>query len=148
VDVDIDLRRVDFHEQAADRVTAFHQRGVIAFEQGEIEAAILHRPAIDEKCWSSRVPRETPGAPMNPQTENRERGGTAAFRFPLPPPGGKSMEKSTGKSFSPPPVRARSARPGPRFYPPVFDSGQLPDRPSVLDEFKGHAGHASAASVR
>ena len=32
VDIDIDRRRIDFQKEAAHRVTAFHERGVIAFQ--------------------------------------------------------------------------------------------------------------------
>ena len=49
MDIHIHRRRIDFQKQAADRITAFHQRRVIAFQQGKIQSAILHRPAVDEQ---------------------------------------------------------------------------------------------------
>jgi hypothetical protein len=39
---------INFQKQTADRVTAFHQRGVIAFEQREVDASIFDRTAIHE----------------------------------------------------------------------------------------------------
>jgi hypothetical protein len=46
VDVDIDGGRVDFEEQTADGIAALHQGGVVTFEQGKIDAAVLHRPFV------------------------------------------------------------------------------------------------------
>ncbi len=49
MNVNVHIRRVEFNEQAADRVAAFHQGGVVAFEQGEIEASVLDGAAIDKE---------------------------------------------------------------------------------------------------
>ena len=40
---------ITFEEQAADRVTAFHQRRVIAFDERVVEPAIFNRAAVDEQ---------------------------------------------------------------------------------------------------
>ena len=48
VDVHVHFRRIDFQKQTANRIAVFHQRGMIAFQQREIDAAIFHRPAVDE----------------------------------------------------------------------------------------------------
>ena len=40
---------IEFKEQAADGETAAHQRCVVAFEQGKVEAAILDRTQVDEE---------------------------------------------------------------------------------------------------
>ena len=40
---------INFQKQAADRVAAFHQRGVIAFEQRVVESAIFDGAAVDEQ---------------------------------------------------------------------------------------------------
>ena len=49
VNVHVHGRGINFQEQAADRVTALHQRGVITLEQRVIEAAIFDRAAVDEQ---------------------------------------------------------------------------------------------------
>src|SRR4051812_6655456 len=48
VDIDIDRSRIDFQEKAAERVAAFHQHRVIAFEEGIIQSAVFHGPAVYE----------------------------------------------------------------------------------------------------
>src|SRR5882724_1753168 len=48
VNIDVNRSRSNFEKKATDRISAFHQRSVIPFEQGEIEAAIFHRSAINE----------------------------------------------------------------------------------------------------
>ena len=49
VDVHVHRRRRDFQKKTANRVAAFHQGSVVAFEQGEVQAAILHRAAVDKE---------------------------------------------------------------------------------------------------
>jgi hypothetical protein len=49
VDVHVHGGGINFQKQAADRVAAFHQRGVIALEQRVIEAAVFDRTAVDEQ---------------------------------------------------------------------------------------------------
>ena len=49
VNVYVDRRGIDFEKEATDRVAPFHQRRVIAFHQGEIQTAILHRAFVDEE---------------------------------------------------------------------------------------------------
>ena len=49
VDVYVDFARIALQKQTADRITAFHQRGVIAFHQGVVESAIINRAAVDKK---------------------------------------------------------------------------------------------------
>ena len=81
MDVHVHRRRIQFEEQAAHGIPAFHQRGVIPLDQRVVEAAIFHRPAVDIGNWPSRVARETPGEPINPQTRIAESGApSAAFR--------------------------------------------------------------------
>src|SRR5439155_8856043 len=46
MDVDIDGRRIDLQEETTNRVTSFHQRGVIALQQSEVQPPVLHRPTI------------------------------------------------------------------------------------------------------
>ena len=48
MNIDIDSSGIDFQKQAANRIATFHQGGVIAFQQREIEAAIFNRAPIDE----------------------------------------------------------------------------------------------------
>jgi len=48
VDVHVDERGIDFEAQAADRVTALHQRRVVAFDEGKVDAAVLDGPPVDE----------------------------------------------------------------------------------------------------
>ena len=49
MDVHVHGGGINFQKQAADRVAAFHQRGVIALEQRVVEAAIFDRAAVDEQ---------------------------------------------------------------------------------------------------
>jgi len=49
VDVDVDGRRIDFQEQAADGITSAHQGCVIALSQGKMESSILDGALIDEE---------------------------------------------------------------------------------------------------
>src|SRR5947199_10433569 len=49
MNIDIHCGRIDFEEEATDRITALHQRGMVTFKQSEIETAIFHRAAIDEQ---------------------------------------------------------------------------------------------------
>ena len=49
VDIDINGRGIDLEEKAANRIAALHERGVVAFHQGEIQPAIFHRALIDEQ---------------------------------------------------------------------------------------------------
>ena len=57
----------NFEEQTAHRVAPLHQRGVIAFDQREVEAAILHRPAIHKQVLvlarGARHPRRADETP-------------------------------------------------------------------------------------
>ena len=48
MDVHVHSGGIDFEKEAADRITAFHQRRVIAFDERIVDAAIFHRSAIDE----------------------------------------------------------------------------------------------------
>src|SRR5438093_11218799 len=45
--VHVHCRRSDFQKETADRVTSFHQGGVITLEQGKVESAIFHGAAVD-----------------------------------------------------------------------------------------------------
>ena len=49
MDVDVDGRRIDLQEQAADGITPTHQGCVIALSQGKMEPAILDGALIDEE---------------------------------------------------------------------------------------------------
>ena len=48
MDVHVHGGGINFEKQAADRIAAFHQRVVIALDERVIDAAIFHRPAVDE----------------------------------------------------------------------------------------------------
>ena len=39
---------INFQKQTADRITPFHQRVVVAFDERVIDAAIFHWAAVDE----------------------------------------------------------------------------------------------------
>ena len=70
MNVHVHGRGINFHEQTANRVTAFHQRGVVAFEQREVEAAILDRPAIHEDVLVlARGTRRARRADQSPNAE-------------------------------------------------------------------------------
>ena len=61
VNVHVHFRGIHFNEQTADRKAPFHQRGVIAFEQREINSAIFHRPPVDEKMLALAGRSRNPG---------------------------------------------------------------------------------------
>jgi hypothetical protein len=48
MNVHVHFRRIHFDKETANRVASFHERGVIPFEQGEIDASILHRAPVDK----------------------------------------------------------------------------------------------------
>ena len=89
MDVHIDERGIDFEEQAADGVAAFHQRGVVALDEREVDAAILDRAAVDEDMLLvARRAGEAGCADEAPEMDCRlriadcrlrERGGCIAF---------------------------------------------------------------------
>lgn len=49
VDVDVDGRRIDFEEQAANGVAPLHEGGMVAFEEGVVETSVVDGSPIDEK---------------------------------------------------------------------------------------------------
>ena len=49
MNVDVHRGRINFQKKATDRISSFHQRRMIAFEQREIETAIFHRSTINEQ---------------------------------------------------------------------------------------------------
>ena len=49
MNVHVHFGRIDFHQQAANRIAPFHERRVIAFQQRVIESAIFHRTAVYEE---------------------------------------------------------------------------------------------------
>ena len=49
VDIDVDQAGRHFEKQAAHRVAALHEAGVIAFEHGVMEAAVVDGTAVDEQ---------------------------------------------------------------------------------------------------
>ncbi len=61
---------INFQKQTADRVTAFHQRGVVAFEQREVDATILDRATIHEDVLV--IPRRAGHAGRTDETPNAE----------------------------------------------------------------------------
>jgi len=71
-------RRIDFQEQTARPGSAFHQRRVIAFQQSEIKAAILHRAAVNEEVLLiARGAGDTRFADEAPQSKVDGEGGTS-----------------------------------------------------------------------
>jgi hypothetical protein len=49
VDVDVDGRGIDLEEKAADGVTPLHEGGMVPFDQGVVEAAVVDWPPVDEE---------------------------------------------------------------------------------------------------
>ena len=74
MDVHVDQGRIDFQEQAADRIAALHQRGVVALDQRQIQTAMLDGTAVDEEvlvlAGGTRNARCTDEA-ANPQRDPR-----------------------------------------------------------------------------
>ena len=72
MNVHVHRRRINFQEQAADRITAFHQRRVVAFDERVVEAAIFHRAAVDKTNWL--VARRARNARRTDQTPDSDLG--------------------------------------------------------------------------
>ena len=49
MDVDIDQGGIEFNEEAAERIAALHQHGVIALDEGEIESAVFDGASVHEE---------------------------------------------------------------------------------------------------
>src|SRR6266850_2375862 len=49
MNVDIHITRIDFQKKAANRVSPFHQRGVIPFEESVVEATVVYGAAVHEQ---------------------------------------------------------------------------------------------------
>ena len=70
VNVDVHRCRVNFQKQAAHRIAPLHQRGVVTFQQREVQPAILHRPTVDEQALVfARSARDAGRADETPETE-------------------------------------------------------------------------------
>ena len=70
MDVDVHGRGVELEKEAAHGVTAFHEGGVIALEQGEIQATVLDGPAVyEEVLVLARGPRHPGRADESPDAE-------------------------------------------------------------------------------
>jgi hypothetical protein len=72
VDIDVDGGGIDLEKEAADGVTAFHQAGVVAFQEGKIEAAIFDGPPVYEQVLvlAGRA-RDSRGANKTPKPKGR-----------------------------------------------------------------------------
>ena len=139
MDVDINFRRVDFDEKAANRVTSLHQRGVVSFQQSEIEAAILHRASIHKKMLIFASAPGNSGRSHQAPDGKGGRGGRGLLVFFLFHQSGKIHGKIDRQHL----LSAARERPQAlaqgRDSVGRADSGQLPDGPSIFDEFDGHA---------
>src|SRR5271156_1650969 len=63
---------INFEKQAADRVAAFHQRRVVAFDERVVKPAIFDRAAIDEQMLTlSRRSRYAGRAGQTPNADLR-----------------------------------------------------------------------------
>ena len=127
MNVYIHRRRINFQEQAADRVTALHQRRVITFDERVVESAVFHRAAVDKNKLA--VARRAGNAGRAGQAPNPEFGFRSSdFSFfsgddssNISTASGvksslKDAEKFTAKSFSSPSrARNRSRRPSMRL---------------------------------
>ena len=49
MNVHVHRGRINFQEQTANRIPAFHQRGVVAFKERVIESAIFDRAAVHKE---------------------------------------------------------------------------------------------------
>ena len=72
MDVHVHLRGVEFKKETAHRVAAFHQRGVVALDEREVERAVLDGPAVDEEMLIvTAATRDAGCADEAPQAELR-----------------------------------------------------------------------------
>ena len=72
MDIHIHGGRINFEKQAADRITALHQRRVVALDERVIDAAIFHRAAVDEnKLAVARRARDAGRANQTPDLNLR-----------------------------------------------------------------------------
>ena len=72
MDVHVHLRGVEFEEEARDGVTAFHQRGVVALHEREVQRAVLDGAAVDEEMLViARATRDPGRADETPEADCR-----------------------------------------------------------------------------
>ena len=141
VDIHVHLRGIDFQEQAADRIAVFHQGRVIAFEQGKVDAAILHGAAVDEDvllgpagAGNAGRAQQTPHA----QRMRRREGGGRVRAGGFIAGGGQIAGEIHGQKLlfaagQGPPAFAQGGQ-----AVVLADAGQLPDQARVFDKFHGH----------
>src|SRR5206468_6046589 len=76
MNVHVHRRRINFQEQTANRIAAFHQRGVVAFKERVIEPAIFDGPAIyEEMLFIPCGTRHTRLADKTPEAKGGQAGG-------------------------------------------------------------------------
>ena len=81
MDVHVHRRGINFQKQAADRITAFHQRRVVTFEQRVVEPAIFDRAPVDEQMLAlARRARHTRRTDETPDPEVGGRRSEIGFR--------------------------------------------------------------------
>ncbi len=147
MNVDIHTGGIDFQKQAADRVTALHQRGVIAFQEREVQAAVFHRAAIDEQMLlfpgGARQAGRTDETPEADRARPGFDGGWRGIRlrrFRVVDPGGDihGQHGLVAPVQRPHPL-AQGGQTGGRIQ---FGGhgGQLPHRPRLLREGEGDFG--------
>ena len=72
VDVHVHGGGINFEEQAADRITAFHQRIMITLDQRVVDAAIFNGPAVDENELAvAGCPRDAGRTDQSPDADVR-----------------------------------------------------------------------------
>ena len=138
MDVDVDEAGGELQKEAADRVAAFHQTGMVAFGERPVQAGVVDRPAVDEKiligAGRSRYAGRTDQAPQ-PHRSGSVRlriGGAVRFQ------GGFGLQREHFAGFA----VERAPAPGQAFGSPLrtsvgFQRRQMPDIPVVVKIAEG-----------
>lgn len=130
MNVHIDTRGIDFQKQAADRVAAFHQRGVIALHQREVQPAIFHGTAVDEEMLIlARRARDAGRADETPEMKRGVRHGRfEIFRISRL---GQRGGKLDGEQFLVAALQRAETFAERGELVVGLDGGQLPDGPGI-----------------
>ena len=89
MDVDVNGSGIHFEEKAADRIATFHERGVIAFEEREVEHAVFDGTTVNEKVLV--FASGTREARFSDEAPDAKRGRGCPLILTLSPGGGEGL---------------------------------------------------------
>jgi hypothetical protein len=140
---------IEFEEQTTDRITPLHQRGVVTLEQGIVQSAVLHRPAVHKQMLILPVsPRHARSADETPNAQiprPPRRFGVGVLVRIVQRASGPVIDRHQWQAFA----QAAYATLAQRLERRLTGGHrrQLPDDPLILLEGEPTCGWASAATV-